>query len=167
MFVNEAIEIARNIHYYWDSWDQIEITEKVFPKGLVIIPSHRGYLTRHVNYFFRRIPFFQGLYNGVKQKKPIIPDWLFLVAGTGLEPVTFGLWARRATTAPSRDLFVARRGVEPLFPGWKPGVLTDRRTGHLRGCKDTKLFVKQCSPQKNYADSCLVIIPSPHNSSSW
>ena len=25
--------------------------------------------------------------------------------------------------------FVARRGVEPLFPGWKPGVLTDRRTG--------------------------------------
>ena len=25
--------------------------------------------------------------------------------------------------------FVARRGIEPLFPGWKPEVLTDRRTG--------------------------------------
>ena len=24
---------------------------------------------------------------------------------------------------------VARRGVEPLLPGWKPGVLTDKRTG--------------------------------------
>ena len=84
MFVNEAIEIARNIHYYWDSSDletKLKLQKTVFPKGLVIIPSHRGYLTRHVNYFFAESLCFQGLYNGVKQKKPIIPDWLFLVAG--------------------------------------------------------------------------------------
>ena len=29
---------------------------------------------------------------------------LFLVAGVGFEPTTFGLWARRATTAPPRDI---------------------------------------------------------------
>ena len=94
MFVNEAIEIARNIHYYWDSSDletKLKLQKTVFPKGLVIIPSHRGYLTRHVNYFFAESLCFQGLCNGVKQKKPIIPDWLFLVAGTGLEPMAFGL----------------------------------------------------------------------------
>ena len=27
-----------------------------------------------------------------------------LVAGVGLEPTTFGLWARRASTAPPRDI---------------------------------------------------------------
>jgi hypothetical protein len=27
----------------------------------------------------------------LKCKKPVINDWLFLVAGTGLEPMTFGL----------------------------------------------------------------------------
>ena len=28
----------------------------------------------------------------------------FRVAGAGLEPATFGLWAQRATTAPPRDV---------------------------------------------------------------
>ena len=26
---------------------------------------------------------------------------------------------------------VSPSGIEPLFPGWKPGVLTDRRRGHV------------------------------------
>ena len=30
-------------------------------------------------------------------------DFVYFVAGTGLEPATFGLWAQRATTAPPRD----------------------------------------------------------------
>ena len=29
------------------------------------------------------------------------------------------------------SLMAARRGVEPLLPGWKPDVLTDRRTGQI------------------------------------
>ena len=34
---------------------------------------------------------------------------LLLVAGGGLEPPTFGLWAQRATTAPSRDVLRLQR----------------------------------------------------------
>ena len=32
-----------------------------------------------------------------------LPFQISLVAGVGFEPTTFGLWARRATTAPPRD----------------------------------------------------------------
>jgi hypothetical protein len=38
MFINEAIEIARNIQYYWDSSDletKLKLRKTVFPKGLV------------------------------------------------------------------------------------------------------------------------------------
>jgi hypothetical protein len=72
MFINEAIEIVRNIQYYWDSSDletKLKLQKTVFPKGLWINPSHRGYLTRHVNYFSAESLCFQGLCNGVKQKK--------------------------------------------------------------------------------------------------
>ena len=31
-----------------------------------------------------------------------------LVAGAGLEPATFGLWAQRATTAPPRDVIAVQ-----------------------------------------------------------
>ena len=82
MFINEAIEIALNIQYYWDSSDldtKLKLQKTVFPKGLVIIPSHRGYLTRNANNFFAESLCVQGLCNGVKQKKPVISDWLFLV----------------------------------------------------------------------------------------
>ena len=95
MFINEAIEIARNIQYYWDSSDletKLKLQKTVFPKGLWINPLHRGYLTRHVNYFFRRIPLFSRSLQWRKTKKvAIIDDFSLLVAGTGLEPVTFGL----------------------------------------------------------------------------
>ena len=95
MFINEAIEIARNIQYYWDSSDletKLKLQKTVFPKGLWINPLHRGYLTRHVNYFFRRIPLFSRALNWRKTKKVTISDdFSLLVAGTGLEPVTFGL----------------------------------------------------------------------------
>ncbi|MEN9995188.1 MAG: hypothetical protein RL762_1845 [Bacteroidota bacterium] len=38
MFINEAIEIIRNIQYYWDSSDletKLKLQKTVFPKGLV------------------------------------------------------------------------------------------------------------------------------------
>ena len=95
MFINEAIDIARNIQYYWGSSDletKLKLQKTVFPKGLWINPSHRGYLTRHVNYFFRRIPLFSRALNWGKMKKVTVSgDFPLLVAGTGLEPVTFGL----------------------------------------------------------------------------
>ena len=95
MFINEAIDIARNIQYYWDSSDletKLKLQKTVFPKGLWINPLHRGYLTRHVNYFFRRIPLFSRSLQWRKTKKvAIIDDFSLLVAGIGLEPMTFGL----------------------------------------------------------------------------
>ena len=85
MFINEAIEIARNIQYYWDSSDletKLKLQKTVFPKGLVIVPSHRGYLTRNVNDFFRRIPVFTRVLNWGKIKKVTVSgDFPLLVAG--------------------------------------------------------------------------------------
>ena len=95
MFINEAIDVARNIQYYWDSSDletKLKLQKTVFPKGLVIVPSHRGYLTRNVNDFFRRIPLFSRALEWRKMKKVTVSgDFPLLVAGTGLEPMTFGL----------------------------------------------------------------------------
>jgi len=95
MFINEAIEIARNIQYYWDSSDletKLKLQKTVFPKGLVIIPSTRGYLTRNVNDFFRRIPLFSRALNWCQNKKAIPKDsFSNLVARTRFELVTSGL----------------------------------------------------------------------------
>lgn len=95
MFINEAIDIARNIKYYWDSSDletKLKLQKTVFPKGLWINPSHRGYLSRHVNQFFRRIPLFSRSLERQKTKKvATADDFSSLVAGAGLEPATFGL----------------------------------------------------------------------------
>ena len=95
MFINEAVEIARNIQCYWDSSDletKLKLQKTVFPKGLVIIPSTRGYLTRNVNDFFRRIPLFSRALNWGKMKKVTVSgDFSLLVAGDGFEPTTFGL----------------------------------------------------------------------------
>ncbi len=86
MFINEAIEIARNIQYYWDSSDletKLKLQKTLFPKGLVIIPSTRSYLTRNANDFFRRIPVFTRALNWGKTKKVTISDdFSLLVAGT-------------------------------------------------------------------------------------
>ena len=47
----------------------------------------------------------------------------------GLEPTTFSLQMRCSTNW-AKEAFVARRVVETLLHGWKPWVLTTRRTGH-------------------------------------
>jgi site-specific DNA recombinase len=95
IFVNEAMEIARNIQYYWASSDlesKMKIQKTVFPKGLVIVPSNRRYLTRSVNDFFRRIPVFTRTLNWGKMKKvAIADDFPSLVAGSRIELPTLGL----------------------------------------------------------------------------
>ncbi len=94
-FINESIKIARNLQYYWASSDfetKIRIQKTVFPQGVLIIPSNRRYLTRFVNDFFSKILEFSMVLERGKNEKAVISDgFLPLVAGTGLEPATFGL----------------------------------------------------------------------------
>ncbi|MBP6757430.1 MAG: hypothetical protein KA210_14910 [Bacteroidia bacterium] len=85
MFINEAIDIARNIQYYWDSSDletKLKLHKTVFPKGLIHYSFNKDYLTRNVNDFFRRIPLFSRALNWGKMKKVTVSgDFPLLVAG--------------------------------------------------------------------------------------
>ena len=61
--------------------------------------------------------FIWGIKNRDKNKKQEFPKMEtlvreILVAGAGLEPTTFGLWAQRATTAPPRDVVYGCKGSE-------------------------------------------------------
>lgn len=95
LFINEAVEIARNVQYYWESSDietKLKLQKTVFPSGLLINPSNRRYLTRNVNDFFRRIPVFTRTLNWRKTKKVAISDdFSLLVAGSRIELPTLGL----------------------------------------------------------------------------
>jgi hypothetical protein len=146
MFINEAIEIARNIQYYWDSSDletKLKLQKTVFPKGLWINPSSRGYLTRHVNYFFRRIPLFSRSLMWRKKKKVTVSgDFSSLVAGTGLSCTSLRMDHGEGFTKKSSDryaffLFSFQSTFESIqdYPslrcGWTLGGLT-RKTKSLR-----------------------------------
>jgi site-specific DNA recombinase len=70
----------------------MRIRNLVFPEGLSIRAENREYLTKKVNGIFGMVTVMAALNEGVKMKKTINKiDGFFLVAGTGLEPVTFGL----------------------------------------------------------------------------
>jgi site-specific DNA recombinase len=94
-FIEESIKIAKNLQYYWASSDfetKVRIQKTIFPQGVLIIPSNRRYLTRFVNDFFSKILDFSWvLERGKNEKVAIADDFSLLVAGTGLEPVAFGL----------------------------------------------------------------------------
>ena len=94
-YLNEVLPIAREVQYLWASADletKLRIQKTVFPEGLVIRPVKRTYLTSNINPFFRVIPIFTRVLERRKMKKvAIIDDFSLLVAGTGLEPATFGL----------------------------------------------------------------------------
>ena len=94
-YLNEVLAIAREVQYLWASADletKLRIQKTVFPEGLVIRPVKRTYLTSNINPFFRVIPIFTRVLERRKTKKvAIIDDFSLLVAGTGLEPVAFGL----------------------------------------------------------------------------
>lgn len=95
LFIDEAIDVARNLQYYWASSDietKLRLQKTVFPQGLIIIPSERRYLTRSVNDFFRRIPVFTRALRWAKNEKAVISDgFLPLVAGSRIELPTLGL----------------------------------------------------------------------------
>ena len=72
--------------------DKIRIQNLVFPEGLLIRAENREYLTKKVNGIFDLIAVMKGAKEGVKNEKTHQNvDGFLSVAGTGLEPVTFGL----------------------------------------------------------------------------
>ena len=48
--------------------------------------------------------------------------------------------------------FVAPPGVEPDFPGWKPGVLTDRRWGQIKSVKDSSYLRPRIPIRLNFTN---------------
>ncbi|WP_413230378.1 recombinase family protein [Flavobacterium sp. MMLR14_040] len=93
--IDKVVEKVSNISKYWSEGDiesKIKIQNLVFPEGLSIRAENRQYLTNKVNLVFRLVSTFTGLDAGNKKQKTHQNfDGLFSVAGTGLEPVTFGL----------------------------------------------------------------------------
>ncbi len=95
IFIDEALETASNLHVYWKLGDwatKQRIQRVVFPEGVLINPAKREYLTPKVNQFFNRIRCLSSGSEDIKKEKVgKNADPSSLVAGTGLEPVTFGL----------------------------------------------------------------------------
>ncbi len=94
-YIQRSIEISQNIHNYWllgDLEEKRKIQKLVFPEGLVIDTTNRTYLTSKVNSLFLAKSQFKRVAGGENKKLPTKNgEESCLVAGTGLEPVTFGL----------------------------------------------------------------------------
>ena len=94
-FVNSIIDFSQNISKYWALGNfeiKTKLQELIFPKGLTINPENRQYLTNEINFLFAlnaTITRDSGV--SKKEKASINTGLSCLVAGTGLEPVTFGL----------------------------------------------------------------------------
>ncbi|MGH2666886.1 recombinase family protein [Flavobacterium sp.] len=93
--IDQVVEKVSNISKYWREGDverKIRIQNLVFPEGLSIRAENRQYLTEKVNLIFSLVSTFPRYEGGNKKQKTHQNfDGSFLVAGTGLEPVTFGL----------------------------------------------------------------------------
>ncbi|BDX37289.1 serine type site-specific recombinase [Tenuifilaceae bacterium CYCD] len=93
--VKKLLDIVRNISKYWKSAsvsNKKRLQELLFPQGLVLDTERRQYLTSRMNSLFMLKLDLMGLTEEDKKKLPIVFDGESdLVAGTGLEPVAFGL----------------------------------------------------------------------------
>tara|TARA_R110002049_G_scaffold275725_1_gene453843 strand:+ start:22042 stop:23688 length:1647 start_codon:yes stop_codon:yes gene_type:complete len=93
--IEDCVEVVKNISKYWRSGSthtKTRIQKLVFPEGVVINPVNRQYRTNKVNMIFSKnlvIP--RDAKWEIKNASAISSDASCLVAGTGLEPVTFGL----------------------------------------------------------------------------
>ena len=80
-------------HFLKDGWiTKLSVQKLLFPEGIVIDPNDRTYRTSYMNPIFRLIHSLTGDkddFNKKRTSKNTSPSCL--VAGTGLEPVTFGL----------------------------------------------------------------------------
>ena len=80
---------------HWGSGDYMfktKLQKLVFPEGIVIEPENRQYRTSKVNKVFSLISSISMDNDGkAKDSSTLNEDESCLVAGTGLEPATFGL----------------------------------------------------------------------------
>ncbi len=94
-YIDFSVNVSQNINKYWSSEDietKKRVQELVFPDGVSLDMSGRQYLTTNINVIFEMNRAIAGVSEGSKNKKPTKKiGGSALVAGTGLEPVTFGL----------------------------------------------------------------------------
>ena len=93
--VEQCTETVKNISKHWSLGNlstKHKIQKLIFPEGLIIDSKKWQYRTKKVNLVFASIPVILGD-NSCKTKNSSsdLDDESCLVAGTGLEPVTFGL----------------------------------------------------------------------------
>ena len=93
--IGTVTEISENMSKRWAFGDietKLRIQKLVFPDGVSINPKKRQYLTKKVNRVFELTSIISRDDESTESKKPTDNvDGSCLVAGTGLEPVTFGL----------------------------------------------------------------------------
>ena len=94
-FIDKALDFCQNISVHWSSGDihqKLKIQKTLFPEGLIINPETRQYRTIKMNSLISVIADISKDEKGSKSKKATRKGGLSsTVAGTGLEPVTFGL----------------------------------------------------------------------------
>jgi site-specific DNA recombinase len=93
--INYFLKIVVNPSKFYDSLDynkKRKFQNLLFPEGLHYSIKNRKYLTSKTNTLFELTKCFSNGYASEKQKTHLQKsDGSRLVAGTGLEPVTFGL----------------------------------------------------------------------------
>ena len=93
--IEKCSKVTQNISKYWKSSStdiKIRIQKLVFPSGIVIDPKKRQYRTSEINSVFSLISSIsKDSEDKIKNPSTNNVDGSSLVAGTGLEPVTFGL----------------------------------------------------------------------------
>ena len=93
--VSELIEFSKNLSNIWVSGEyetKLSVQKLLFPNGIVINPEDRTYRTSNLNPIFGLIHSFTGGNDDAnKRRTSSNTDPSCVVAGTGLEPATFGL----------------------------------------------------------------------------
>ena len=94
-FIESAINVSQNLSNDWDCDDIIikrKVQELVFPDGVKIDVSKRQYLTKRENQVLSIIREMKSVSEGQKENgSTFFVEPSSLVAGIGLEPMTFGL----------------------------------------------------------------------------
>lgn len=93
--IDKCVEVTQNLSDYWahaSIENKMSIQKLVFPSGIVIDPQNRQYRTKEVNSIFAMVSsIVMGKGAKTKNASSKFDDASRFVAGTGLEPVTFGL----------------------------------------------------------------------------
>ncbi len=95
IILDKALKFCQNISNHWalgDIHKKVKIQKTLFPEGLIINPKNREYRTNKMNSLISAIEVIARDSETSENKKATHLSGLSsLVAGTGLEPVTFGL----------------------------------------------------------------------------